>query len=159
LARAGRQLLFEREIDIQDFPRSSPLELAHHLKTYLLADRVSGHGPALLIADEPELHLHPSAQEEIVRWCLKISERWTVVVATHAAPFLRLSPSEGKLIRVVRTPSLGTRTDVLEASFLATLDEIGQELGQLTRAHLTAHPWLRGRGRARRPDGAGNVRR
>ena len=138
-----RQLLFQRDVDIQDFPRSTPLELAQHLKAYLLADRESGHGPSLLIADEPELHLHPSAQEEIVKWCLRISDRWTVVVATHAAPFLRLSPGEGKLIRVVRTPSLGTRTDVLEASFLASLDEMGQDLGlgrerilQLTRGFV-----------------------
>lgn len=88
-----------------------------------------GRALMLLLADEPELHLHPNAQEEIVRWCCSASSRWTTIVATHAPPFLRLGVSEGRIVRVFRHADAGTRTALLEGTVLEELDEIAEGIG------------------------------
>jgi len=110
-------------------PSATRFELAHQLKDLLLARKSWAGSGSLLLADEPELHLHPSAQEEVVEWCLASSRRTSMIVATHSPPFLRLAAGEGRLVRVVRDPIAGTRTDTLGGSFLEGLDEIASDLG------------------------------
>lgn len=85
--------------------------------------------PVLFLADEPELHLHPSAQEEVVRWMIDWSATRTSIVATHAAPFLRLAPSEGQVVRVLEHPTEGVKALPLRGALLGELDEMSAELG------------------------------
>jgi energy-coupling factor transporter ATP-binding protein EcfA2 len=84
---------------------------------------------ALLLADEPELHLHPSAQEEVVSWAVRSRDRWTTIVATHAAPFLKLAASEGRIVRVQRQPPFGTTAVQLGRVVLEGLDTLSEDLG------------------------------
>ena len=46
----------------------------------------------LYVFDEPERHLHPTAQDEAAQWVAALAEDDTaVVVATHSLSFLNLS--------------------------------------------------------------------
>ena len=100
-----------------------------------LAGQVLGQPPTtrtslqLLLADEPELHLHPAAQEDVARWALQTAELNQVILATHAPAFLQLSPAEGSLIRVAVDDFGATRAQRLEGDFLNRLDAVADDLG------------------------------
>lgn len=83
----------------------------------------------LLLADEPELHLHPAAQEDIARWAVNISKTSTVLVATHAPAFLRLSPVEASLVRVSRGLAGSTVTSQLDGDFLQRIEALADDIG------------------------------
>lgn len=99
------------------------------VRSYIDAEVAKSKATTILLADEPELHLHPAAQEEIVRWCSSASERWTTIVASHAPAFLGLSPSAGNIIRIFRHPTEGTKTVPLEGWVLESIDELSESLG------------------------------
>ncbi|NKS42687.1 AAA family ATPase [Rhodococcus hoagii] len=62
----------------------------------------SGH---VLLIDEPEAHLHPSAVASMVRWCHRMVQLgFTVVVASHHEEFLRSAGEDVTLVRVTRKP-------------------------------------------------------
>jgi energy-coupling factor transporter ATP-binding protein EcfA2 len=105
--------------------------------------QVTSKSMRLLLADEPELHLHPAAQEEIVHWFIRMSVETATLVATHAPAFLQMSPGEGRLVRVSRARGIGTSTTALDGDFLQSLDAVGSDLGlgrerllQLVRAFV-----------------------
>lgn len=52
-----------------------------------LAESESQHRNAFLLLDEPGLHLHPTAQQELIRFFEKLSRRNQLVYTTHS-PFL-----------------------------------------------------------------------
>jgi hypothetical protein len=83
----------------------------------------------LLLADEPELHLHPAAQEDIARWAVSLSKTSAVLVATHSPAFLRLSPIEASLVRVSRNPSRSTVTSPLDGGFLQRIEALADDIG------------------------------
>lgn len=131
----GPDLVFEMS--------SIPLASAQSLAESVRRIPVPSHSLQLLLADEPELHLHPSAQEEVVQWMLRMSGSVSAVVATHAPAFLRLSPSEARLVRVSRVGGRGTQATTLDGDFLQSLDTLAMDLGlgregilQLTRGFV-----------------------
>jgi predicted ATPase len=103
---------------------------ARHLASSLLdQDRNALSGINVVIADEPELHLHPSAQESVAEWCLETSRIGPVLVATHAPAFLRFSPAEARITRVSRDVEGITRAQPLDGDFLQHLDALAADLG------------------------------
>jgi hypothetical protein len=101
--------------------------------------------PRILVADEPEQHLHPHAQEIIASWAIKQAARnHAVVVATHSPAFLALPPERATICQVQR---IGHETRVRPlplvhgSDVVARARQLGFELGlgrealaQLTRA-------------------------
>jgi hypothetical protein len=96
--------------------------------------------PVVVLADEPELHLHPEAAEEAATWIATLAQDRTVLVATHSPAFLNLPPSKAALVGLRRHEQTGLiqpfsiGTDALER-----LDALGDELGLGRNAflHLT----------------------
>jgi energy-coupling factor transporter ATP-binding protein EcfA2 len=57
--------------------------------------------PHLILIDEPEQHLHVTAQADVAAWCLEQSRNnQAVVVATHSPEFLSLSPERASVCHV-----------------------------------------------------------
>lgn len=83
----------------------------------------------LLLADEPELHLHPAAQEDIARWAAKVARESAILVATHAPAFLQLSSSEASLVRVSRDTQGQTATARLDGEFLQKVEALAADIG------------------------------
>ena len=107
-----------------------PFALARELAARALTqDHGSGTSIQLLVADEPELHLHPSAQQEVVEWFLEMSRRYNLIVATHAPAFLQLTPAESTLTLVTRDHEGATVASPLDGAFLQDLDALAEEIG------------------------------
>ncbi|PQE02292.1 hypothetical protein CYL16_01665 [Mycobacterium sp. EPG1] len=67
---------------------------------------------SVLLVDEPEAHLHPSAVASVVRWCRRmVNAGFQVVAASHHDEFLRTSGSDVRFVKVTR--GAGTWTDVM----------------------------------------------
>ena len=98
----------------------------------------------LYIFDEPERHLHPSAQRQVAEWIASLAEAGAfVLVATHAAPFLRLPLESAEYVLVYEGSDGMSRTDPITRDVLGALtaraDRAGlspAELIQLTQAFL-----------------------
>ncbi len=101
--------------------------------------------PTIVLIDEPEQHLHPSAQHDIASWCVAQARRSrAVVVATHSPAFLALAPEQAQQLQVVRRGDVSVvkpLPDVHGADAVDRAHELGCELGlgrdalaQLTRA-------------------------
>lgn len=96
--------------------------------------------PVVVLADEPELNLHPEAAEEAATWIATLAQDRTVLVATHSPAFLNLPPSKAALVGLRRHEQAGLiepfsiGTDAMER-----LDALGDELGLGRNAflHLT----------------------
>lgn len=59
--------------------------------------------PRILLVDEPEQHLHPSAQHVVAAWAAnQARQHHAVVVATHSPAFFGLPPEQAKLCEVRR---------------------------------------------------------
>lgn len=83
--------------------------------------------PGLLLVDEPELHLHPKAQEDVARWLYDRSQQSrAVLVATHSASFLCYE--HATVVRVYREADR-TVTDVLGQDLLAALGDLDADVG------------------------------
>lgn len=98
--------------------------------------------PAVFIIDEPELHLHPIALEEIALWLrTRAGEGSHVLVATHS-PSLLGHMKGASIGGLVEEPD-GVRLREVSETGLAALEELATELGfgkgvwlQLTRGVL-----------------------
>lgn len=91
----------------------------------------------LVVVDEPELHLHPVAQRQIVRWLSdRAQEGSTVVVATHAPSLLALPPGQATIVAVRSSAETGTELRRIDDDLLGQLD------GDLAGLGLTRIDWL-----------------
>lgn len=95
----------------------------------------------LFVFDEPERHLHPAAQREVVSFIASIvGEGANVIVATHSPAFLNEAIPHARYVRLSRsegeTPvSRKTQAFPLDPGRLAAIERNLPELG-LTRADL-----------------------
>jgi energy-coupling factor transporter ATP-binding protein EcfA2 len=109
----------------------------------------SGH---VLLVDEPEAHLHPSAVASIVRWCQRmVSCGFNVMAASHHEEFLRASSEEVTFVKVSRhdeawSPGSGddwtrsfTKARALLSLTTSALQELADEIGMHPAAALSLH--------------------
>lgn len=107
-------------------------------------DRVAAAAPTIFLIDEPERHLHPLAQEEVAIWLGEIvREGASIVIATHAVPFLRFPITDTHYFRVTRRPDWNSDVKLIAPSVLDEVRDSAQALGlppaavlQLVRAWL-----------------------
>jgi hypothetical protein len=109
---------------------------------------VKGFSGHILLIDEPEAHLHPSAAASVVRWCQRmVRYGFTVVVASHHEEFLRAPADDVTLVHVTRTLQPGgeyhTDARALDAPTTTQLQQLAADVGMhpasilsLTRAIL-----------------------
>jgi energy-coupling factor transporter ATP-binding protein EcfA2 len=86
----------------------------------------------VLLIDEPETHLHPSAVKSVVRWCDGMVDVWgfNVVVATHHVEFLRHSGPDVAHVHITRGGNpLATNARTLLASTTPLLQDVARDLG------------------------------
>ncbi|MCL1598787.1 MAG: AAA family ATPase, partial [Actinomycetia bacterium] len=88
-----------------------------------------GTGPSLLLVDEPEMALHPDAQDQVAQWCVRAGRSGQrVLVATHSPSMLELSPSDASLVKVSIVRGM-THVEPLDAAALEGLDQLASSLG------------------------------
>lgn len=138
---------------INDFGRgasrwlSIALQVAIHIMeqdwlTSAVSDDGKKFSGSVLLVDEPEAHLHPSAVASVVRWCRRmVNAGFQVVAASHHEEFLRTTGSDVKFVKVTR--GAGTWTDLagevhdavltrartLSTEATAVLQELAAEVG------------------------------
>lgn len=95
----------------------------------------------VLLVDEPEAHLHPSAAASIVRWCSRmVGYGFTVIAASHHEEFLRTSDDKVTLVHIVRSAdSAETAALTLPSRTAARLLELGADIGMHPAAALSVH--------------------
>jgi hypothetical protein len=108
--------------------------------------RKDDHDPrrVLYLIDEPERHLHPTAQVEAAAFLARLArEDADIVVATHAAAFIDTPLERAALVRVHRDGDWVTRAEDISGDLLralrADLETVGltvADLLQLTRGVL-----------------------
>jgi Overcoming lysogenization defect protein-like, TOPRIM domain len=98
----------------------------------------SGH---VLLVDEPEAHLHPSAVASMVRWCHRmVRHGFTVVAASHHEEFLRVANEGVKLVHVTRDPDLvHTSARALPTPTTRRLQDLAVDVGMHPAAVLSLH--------------------
>jgi len=102
-----------------------------------------GHGlvvepKVVLLVDEPELHLHPSAQRNVGEWLEAISstrEGLSAIVATHSPEILAARKS-GSSVVAVRGRDAPVPLQTITPDVLLALDELSTDLG------LSSSSWL-----------------
>lgn len=85
----------------------------------------------LLLVDEPELHLHPDAQQVIGRWFrerLAAGDLAGCVAATHSPALLRGTGTEATIV-VLRRGEDRTTLEVLDDEVLSEFDAMAQKAG------------------------------
>ena len=99
---------------------------------------LSGH---VLLLDEPEAHLHPSAVASIVRWCHRMVRHGMIVlVASHHEEFLRASGEGATLVHVTRNEDMiGSTARTLETTATHALQELAADVGMHPAAALSLH--------------------
>ncbi|MGV0872109.1 AAA family ATPase [Mycolicibacterium sp. XJ879] len=142
---------------INDFGRgasrwlSIALQVAIHimekdwLTSGVLDDAGRRFSGSVLLVDEPEAHLHPSAVASVVRWCRRmVNAGFQVVAASHHEEFLRTTGSDVRFVKVTRGD--GTWTDVageLQDAVLTrarTLSSAATPVLQELAAEVGMHP-------------------
>ena len=95
----------------------------------------------VLIVDEPEAHLHPSAVASVVRWCQRMVRcGFHVVAASHHEEFLRATGQDVTFVKVSRDPETGhTKARALLSSATPLLQELAAEVGMHPAAVLSLH--------------------
>ena len=96
------------------------------------------------VFDEPEAHLHPLAQEQAAAWIAeRVRDGATVLLASHAVPFLRLPLEDVEYLKVSRNADWETVVQPMTEDVLGTVAESAEALGlspaalvQVTRAWL-----------------------
>ena len=82
----------------------------------------------VFVIDEPELHLHPLAQEQAAAWICELVESnpdARVIMATHSPVFLNLPRSDGVEYMFVRRHEDGkTRTVAVTSDMIGALEEV-----------------------------------
>lgn len=83
----------------------------------------------VLLLDEPEVSLHPSATEiaRDVLYSLPDNENWQIMVATHSPSFIDLTKDHTTIIRVDKTINDDIETTTLFKPEFAQLDEDDKE--------------------------------
>jgi putative ATP-dependent endonuclease of OLD family len=83
----------------------------------------------VLLLDEPEVSLHPSATEiaRDVLYSLPDNENWQIMVATHSPSFIDLTKDHTTIIRVDKTQNNNIETTTLFKPESAKLDEDDKE--------------------------------
>jgi putative ATP-dependent endonuclease of OLD family len=81
--------------------------------------------PHVLLLDEPEICLHPSAIREAreVLYSLPTSKNWQVMITTHSPIFIDLAKDNTTVVRVERCPDNQVQTTTLYRPAKAKLDE------------------------------------
>jgi predicted ATP-dependent endonuclease of OLD family len=74
-------------VDIELESRSAGFQWFFSFYLVFLVESEEGHTDAILLLDEPGLHLHPTAQQELIAFFEEISQRNQLVYSTHS-PFL-----------------------------------------------------------------------
>jgi energy-coupling factor transporter ATP-binding protein EcfA2 len=95
----------------------------------------------VLLIDEPEAHLHPSAVASMVRWCDRMTNiGFNLVVASHHEEFLRAAKAGVTLVHVTRDADLVT-TSARTLSSAAThqLLELAEDVGMHPATALSLH--------------------
>jgi hypothetical protein len=91
----------------------------------------------LYVFDEPERHLHPRAQEQAARWLGKrLDQTTSLLIATHALPFLRLPSSTVEYTLVTRAADGTTQSESITKDTWGVLDRRAKEAGLGSRAEL-----------------------
>ncbi len=75
------------DVEIELELRSKGFQWFFSFYLVFLVEAEAGHKSAVLLLDEPGLHLHPTAQEELVAFLAKLSKTNQLVYTTHS-PFL-----------------------------------------------------------------------
>jgi hypothetical protein len=97
----------------------------------------TGRVGVLYVLDEPERHLHPRAQEVAAAWVAGLADRGaSVIVASHALPFLALPTDEVEYVLVTRDPTRTTRTTAITHDVFGQLDLFAEEAGVQSSAQL-----------------------
>lgn len=129
---------------------AAALQIAVHLMAeYPDIMRLHDLGPKgfsrhILLIDEPEAHLHPSAAASVVRWCQRMVQHgFTVVAASHHEEFLRAPADEVTLVHVIRTiwddGSYCTDARTLDAPTTAQLQRLAADVGMHPAIALSLH--------------------
>lgn len=100
--------------------------------------------PTIYVLDEPERHLHPTAQEEVARWIAdRARDGAGAIIATHAPPFLELPYESTEYYCVGRDGEGTTRVTRIGDDLLGAIASSAAEMGlspvhavQLTRAWI-----------------------
>jgi hypothetical protein len=97
----------------------------------------SGTSGRLYVFDEPERHLHPGAQEQAARWLAgRVDESTSLLLATHAVPFLSLPTARIEYALVTRGSDGITRTESITKDTWGALDRRVKDAGLSSRAEL-----------------------
>ncbi len=75
------------DVEIELELRSKGFQWFFSFYLVFLVESEAGHKSAILLLDEPGLHLHPTAQQELVAFLANLSKRNQLVYTTHS-PFL-----------------------------------------------------------------------
>ena len=75
------------DVEIELEARSRGFQWFFSFYLVFLVESEAGHKNAILLLDEPGLHLHPTAQQELVAFLEKLSEKNQIAYTTHS-PFL-----------------------------------------------------------------------
>jgi Overcoming lysogenization defect protein-like, TOPRIM domain len=99
---------------------------------------LSGH---ILLIDEPEAHLHPSAVASVVRWCHRmVRHGFTIIVASHHEEFLRTAGNGVTLVHVTRDADLvNSWARALPTAATARLQELAADVGMHPAVALSLH--------------------
>jgi energy-coupling factor transporter ATP-binding protein EcfA2 len=110
------------------------------------------HSGSVLLVDEPEAHLHPSAVASVVRWCQRLVDcGFQVVAASHHDEFLRGSNRDTRFVHVSRgveavTDALGgadsrarTRARTVLMTATPVLQDLAAEVGMHPAVALSLH--------------------
>lgn len=85
------------DVEIELEARSKGFQWFFSFYLVFLVESEEGHKDAILLLDEPGLHLHPTAQQELIVFFEKLSEKNQLLYSTHS-PFL----IDGKRLHRVR---------------------------------------------------------
>ena len=98
----------------------------------------SGH---VLLIDEPEAHLHPSAVASVVRWCHRmVRHGFTIIVASHHEEFLRAAGNGVTLVHITRDADLvNSWARALPTAATARLQELAADVGMHPATALSLH--------------------
>lgn len=99
---------------------------------------LSGH---VILLDEPEAHLHPSAVASVRRWCHRMVRHGaTVVAASHHEEFLRSAGDDLTLVHVTRDEDMvRSRARALSSNAVPVLRELAIDIGMHPAAALSLH--------------------
>jgi hypothetical protein len=75
------------DVEIELEARSKGFQWFFSFYLVFLAESEKGHKDAILLLDEPGMHLHPTAQQELIAFFETLSEKNQVLYSTHS-PFL-----------------------------------------------------------------------